>query len=235
MFRHKNLVLASIKKSIGITDKTAKLYLYNLEQRGLISYQGEIKEQNLSLSEIAEIEKKIEGLGGATRKRKKDEFMGALLWKKRNKEEKDGVYYIPRPDIWTPIPESTLQRLNEDFECSELELKLYLLCCGYRDKCVYEGKQFKNLTFETIKNNFEIKATGERPNRIIRRALLFLKSLGLIDYSERLINNRKGIPVPCFKLLEVNYYITYEIQEVNEEIEDQDLIEILKRVNDKIV
>lgn len=234
MFRQKNLVLTNIKKATGITDKTAKLYLYQLEQKGLICYKGEIHADKITKEEQKEIDKNLENVSDGAKQRKKDELIGSLLWKKRNKLEKTGVYYIPRPNIWTPIPEKTLKQLNEDFDCSELELKLYLLCCNYRDMCVFEGRATKNLTFEMIRDTFDLKKTGSEVNKTIRRALLFLKSIGLIDYTEKLINNGKGASIPCFKLQEVEYYINYEIQKVNEEIEDQDLKAIIERVNEKI-
>lgn len=235
MFRQKNLVLTNIKKATGITDKTAKLYLYQLEQKGLICYKGEIRVDKITDEERKEIERKLEDISDGAKQRKEDELIGSLLWTKRNKLEKMGVYYIPRPDIWTPIPEKTLKQLNEDFGCSELELKLYLLCCNYRDMCAFEGRATKNLTFEMIRDTFDLKRTASDTNKTIRRALLFLKSIGLIDYTERLVNNGKGAAIPCFKLQEVGYYINYEIQKINEEIEDQDLKAIIERVNEKIL
>ena len=125
-------------------------------------------------------------------------------------------------------------KLNNDFDCSELELKLYLLCCSYRDLCCYENKSVKILTFESVKDAFNIKKNSSDVNKTIRKALLFLKSIGLIEYTEQLINNSRGAAIPCFRLHEVNYYINYEIEQINEEIEDQDLKEILLRVNEII-
>lgn len=230
MFRQKNMILSKIKNATGITDKTVKLYLYELEHQGLISYQGQIK--RITPEEHEEILEKIKNASEGSKERKYNEAAGALIWKKRNKMEKDGVYYIPRPNKWTPIPEITLQKLNDDFDCSELELKLYFLCCSYRDLCCYENKNTKILTFESVKDAFNIKKNSSDINKTIRKALLFLKSIGLIEYTEQLINNSRGAAIPCFKLHEVNYYINYEIEEVNMEIEDEDLKEILLRVNE---
>lgn len=44
----------------------------------------------------------------AAKDRIEAQVYGAAIWKKRNKEEKNGVYYIKRPTPWTPIPEETL-------------------------------------------------------------------------------------------------------------------------------
>lgn len=230
MFRHKDLMLTKIKEAIGLTDKTVKQYLFQLEQENLVQYQGKIK--YLTEQEEEEIEKKIETIQSEkVKQRKRKEFIGAALWKKRNKEEKNGIYYIPRPNQWTPVPEQTLQKLNEDFECSELELKLYLLCCSYRDMCVFRGESFKAITFEKIKESLSIKTLNGDCNRDIRRALMFLKAIGLIEYNEKIIANRKGGRIPSFILREVNYYIDYEIEEIGEEnIADIDWKEIIQRV-----
>lgn len=228
MFRHKNLVLTKIKNAIGITDKTAKLYLYQLELAGLIEYQGQCK--RLPTDELENILLKYEESSEGTKERKINEMIGAQLWKKRNKLEKEGVYYIPRPDKWTPIPEITLKKLNEDYGCSELEMKLFLLCCSYRDLCYYEGKNKKNITFELVRDTLKIKRSGSEPNKEIRKALFFLKELGLINFVEKAINNNKGGQIPCFELKEVNYYITYEILTSNEEIETINAKELRERI-----
>lgn len=230
MFRHKNLVLTQIKQATGITDKTAKQYLYQLEHNGMISYQGNCR--YLTGEEQEEILEKIKNeKSEKVRNRKYCELYGAAIWKKRSKTEKDGVYYIPRPNKWTPIPEITLQQLNENFECSELELKLYLLCCSYRDMYVFENKSFKSITFEMVRNSLKIKKSSSEINREIRRALLFLKGIGLLEYTEGQINNLKGGAIPCFKINEVNYYINYTIETVKQEdIVDIDWNEIVERI-----
>lgn len=232
MFRQKNLSLVKIKEATGITDRTAKRYLYILEKENLIKYQGKIK--RLSEQEEQEIcdKLKLNFDDDNTEVRPYQEKIGAALWKKRNKEEKEGVYHIPRPDIWTPIPEETLQTLNEQFECSELELKLFLICCSFRDLCNYEGKQYKNLTFQDLKTHLNIKKSSSDENRIIRRAFLFLKSIGLIDFEEVLMCNKYGAVIPCFKLHEVSYYINYSIKNIpNEDVAtDEDWQEAMNRI-----
>jgi len=85
-----------------------------------------------------------------------------------------------------------------------------------------------------IKNSFDVKGEGSSVNRVIRRALLFLRSLGLITYEERLINNLKGAAIPCFKLQDVGYYIDYNITEINGEIEDEDLKDIIERIKCRV-
>lgn len=41
----------------------------------------------------------------------------------------------------------------------------------------------------------------------IRRALIFLRGMGLIDFVLTNSCNRKGAPIEGFKLTEVNYYV----------------------------
>lgn len=232
MFRQKNLMLSKIKDSTGITDKTVKLYLQILELEELISYQGKYK--YLSEEEEVKIIEKTKGLSEKQKERKIKELTGAAIWKKRSKEEKEGVYYIPRPHIWTPVPEDTLKLLNEDFECSELELKLYLLCCNYRDLCILEHKSYKMITFEQIRDSLKLKNTSGSTNREIRRALMFLKTIGLLEYTESAGVNRKLAKIPAFKISEVNYYINYKTEPNNEIIDDEDLKKVVERVNEII-
>lgn len=230
MFRHKNLALTKIKETIGITDKTTKLYLYQLEQQQLVLYRGQIK--YLTEEERGDILNKIKNITSqAVKERKYNELAGAVIWKKRNKEEKNGVYYIPRPNRWMPIPEVTLEKLNETFGCSELELKIYLLCCSYKDMCDYSGAPMKIITFENIRDALKIKKKDGNINKEIRRALLFLKGIGLIDYQEQSLSNLKGARIPCFKLKQVNYYINYTIQKLEEKQNDIDWQMIIERID----
>lgn len=137
MFRQKNLILSQIKNSTGITDKTVKLYLYYLEEHGLIRYCGENKFNFLNANEYnTSTEYRLAAIKYASE-----------VWKSRKKEP-NSVYHIPRPIPYTPVPEITLQRLNNDFKITELELSIYLFLCKYRDECVINSKNFKAITYE---------------------------------------------------------------------------------------
>lgn len=217
-------MLTKIKNTIGITDRTAKQYMYELEKEGLVQYQGEIKE--LTEEEEETIQKQLEKVNVGSRDRKYRELAGAAIWKRRNKNEKDGVYYIPRPNQWTPIPEETLETLNEFFECSELEIKLYLACCSYGDLCAYRGETRKVITFEGIKDVLNLKDNSHVPNQAIRRALCFLKAIGLIEFTEAMGVNRKGAKIPSFILTKINYYIDYKIEEIKIDETDIDQVAV---------
>lgn len=227
MFRQKNLVLTKITQTIGLDPKTTKLYLFYLEKRGLIKYRGEYQ-FNKELYQ--------EDFNSSKEYRLAAQTDACTVWKLRNKQEKDGVYHIPRPMPYTPVPEITLERLNKDFEITELELKLYLICCCYRDECIHNNKDFKVLTFENIRDILGAAKHFDNDNAI-RRALVFLKGVGLIEYTEGQSINSKDAMIPVFKLKEVNYYIgNYQaIDFTSEEKEDLEIIDRISNGFNKII
>lgn len=221
MFRQKNLILKNIKSATGITDKTVKKYFYELEKAGLIRFKGKNKFDTIDKNDF----KHISDYSAAVAKH------AAEVWKVRNKEEKDAVYLIPRPTPYTPVPEVTLEKLNKDFQVSELEMKIYLLCCSYRDTCVYKGLSYKAITFEQIRDAFNLNSEL-KTNKNIKRALYLFKGIGLIDFEEGSYDNLKGAKIPCFKLLEVGYYINYDIKDLKKrDIVDEDIFnDIINRI-----
>ena len=222
MFRQKNLMLAEIKRTIGLDPETIKLYLYYLEQNGLIKYQGESK-FNLELA--------LQEYSTAPERRKTIVANAKEIWKIRNSKEKNGVYHIPRPDIYTPIPEETLEKLNKVFDATELEIKLYLLCCAYRDDCAAFNKPYKFLTLEDIRDILG-RALHNETDSNIKHGLAFLRGLGLIEFTLKKGLNRKGLPQDIFKLEEVNYYIAnkYENNNAeNDELDDEETVERVKK------
>ena len=93
-FRQKNLSLTDIKRATGITDAAAKQYLYQLEHSGLIEYVGEVKELSEKEIETAwnKMQSKIKDVKStAAKDRIEAQIYGAAIWKKRNKEEKNGI------------------------------------------------------------------------------------------------------------------------------------------------
>ena len=226
IFRHKNIVLTDIKRVTGITDKTVKLYMYYLEMNNLIQYSGEKRFKHFDEEDYYEKNGKL------SPKYRLDliKYVSGV-WQER-KKEKDSIYYIPRPNPYTPIPEETLEKLQEDFNITELELKIYNLCCSYRDDCNYYGKKYKTFTFEQLRDVLNYKLEN-RTDAELRRALVFLSGVGLISYQTSYFNNSKGAKIPCFKIEEVNYYIGSKLNEV---ILEDDLIsqEELNRLGERI-
>lgn len=215
IFQHKNLSLTEIKRATGITDKTAKVYLYMLEEMGLVKYQGKIQQPYLD-------ERNFESHNTYKQALQKAAFE---TWTRRRKEEKNEYYRIPRPEPYTPIPEITLDKLNQVFEASEQEVKLYLICCRYRDICCELQREYKTLTFEDLRDLLHLKRSTQ-VNSTLRKNLLFLKGIGLIDFTEGVYTNQKGALIPCFTLKEVYYYVTYSIEKIEDQtLEAQEIIE----------
>ena len=238
MFRQKNLSLTEIKKATGITDAAAKQYLYQLEQTGMVEYTGEIKQLSEEENIIAwnKIQEKIKSRATKSEQAKariEAQIYGAAIWKKRNKEEKNGVYYIKRPSPWTPIPEETLQFLNEYMQCSEVELKIYLWCVSYNDICNANAQAVKAVTFDDIRTELGFKNSSSAMNAEIRRTLILLQGLGLLDFQEYYTYNRKGVKIPSFLIKAIGYYVDYDIIENKpDDLADIDNTEIRKHIEE---
>lgn len=227
MFRQKNLILTKIKEMIGLDPETTKLYLFYLEQNNLIEYRGDYHFDLTIMPQEYNSTKEYRAAACSNAK---------AVWKERNKKEKEGVYYISRPNPYTPVPEITLQRLNEDFSATELELKLYLICCAYRDNCVKMNQKYKLMRLQDFRDVLGKTLTNRNDNEI-KKALIFLRGIGLIDFVEKKGVNSKGAMVVAFKITDVNYYITCNFnQQLTEEDEfiDAETLERIKEGLEKI-
>lgn len=228
IFQHKNLVLTEIQRCTGLQPKTIKLYLYELEMNGLIIFNGEEKFQYVYKENF--IDENTNKLN-KTNFRKAKEREAFRIWRLRNKKD---YYKIPRPRYYTPIPEITLEKLNTIFELNELEFKLYILCCAYRDIQVekFNGKN-KSISYESLKDFLNIKDTGNLYNKKIKTALYLLKGIGLIDFENTYYLNKKMSKIECFKLKEVCYYVKYTEKEIKEKEDVADL-DIIKEIEDRL-
>lgn len=226
IFRQKNLILTHIYAATGITDKTVKLYIYYLENNGLIEYRG-VNKFNFHKY----LEQDFEKFGDY---RKAIEKYSAEIWKLRRKE-KDAIYFIPRPMPYTPVPEITLAQLNEDFSISEMELDIYLFLCKYRDECVKNHKDYKAMTYENFRDILGLKQ-DQTTNQSIRNALSFLEKLKLITFSLGFTTNSKGAKIASFKITDVGYYIGEPVIEFEPEdtLNDEEK-EDLKKLNERII
>lgn len=231
MFRQKNIVLSKIKEVTGITEKTVKLYLYYLEEHGLIEYKGEKPNTSFKFIDKLDFDKNGETYSPAAY-RKKAQEEAVRVWNNRQKD-KQAVYHIPRPTPWTPVPEVTLQKLNEVFKATELELKIYLFMCMYRDTCVKQGWNYKAITYENLRDIMGLSKNHSN-DRAIFTSLTFLEKLGLISFKMGYTNNSKNAPIPLFKITEVGYYINqyikFEDSELISELEQKELKEVYDRI-----
>lgn len=224
MFRQKDLVLSKIKEATGITDKTVKLYLYYLEEHRLVKYRGECQFDFLKLSDFK----------SSTDYRIAAQNYAAEVWKIR-KQDKLSVYHIPRPIPYTPVPEITLERLNKDFQVTELELKIYLFCCSYRDACVKMQKKYKAMTYEQFRDILDLKKENFN-NKKILNALCFLEKIGLISFKLGFTTNNKLAKIPVFKITNVEYYIQEPIIDFskNEILSNEEYQEIEEEIKERV-
>lgn len=201
-----------------------------MELQGLIIYTGEY--QFKSFSNPKGDDGKLKYTAPQFRKLKVDE--AKRVWNLRSKKEKDAVYRIPRPSPYTPVPEETLRKLNEVYKCSELELKLYYLCCIYQDEIVYRGIRNKPISYELLRDTLKKKDTGSRTDHEIYNALCFLKVLGLIDFEDTTTSNRKNAQIDSFRFLKAEKYITRKKIEISpsELMSKEDIENLYARVPD---
>lgn len=227
LFQQKNLVLIEIKRCTGLDPKTIKLYLYELEMEGLVYFKGKEKFKRIYEQDFLKEKKNGERTVDKTALRKAKEAEAFSVWKQRDKKS---YYHIPRPERYTPIPEITLEKLNTVFELDEIELKIYILCCAYRDIQVeLYGGVGKKIQFESLREALGVKGSEYEYNKKIKKTFYFLKGLGLIDFEMGCYYNTKGIKIDCFNLKEVNYYINQEEYEWTEdEVMDSDLVKEAK-------
>lgn len=226
IFQHRDLQLKEIKRCTGLDPKTVKVYLYELETNGLVFFKGGQHFKTINeldyMDENGNINKKE--LYNAKLKE------AAEVWKQRK-----GVSYyrIERPKEYTPIPEITLEKLNKVFNFTELEMKIYVLCCAYRDiqSDFCNGKN-KVLRYEDIKDVLEIKDTGGAGSRKIKKTLFLLSAIGLIKFQTGYYINLHGKKIECFDLEEVYYYVKYDESKWSEEdcIETKEVAERLSGI-----
>lgn len=217
MFRHRDLSFTKIQRATGITNDTVKLYMFYLEKRGLIEYKGAHKFKTNRITENGGWEnlegyEKIKSYRAAALKNAKE------VWALRNKE-KSSAYIIPRPNPWTPVPEVTLEKLNKDFEISEMELKIYLICCSIRDLCIKNNQTYKTVTLENLRDILGT-ALHSVTDAKIRHALYFYKGIGLLEFEECFKSNSRGAKISVFKINEVHYYIDNRVEILDQELND---------------
>ena len=113
---------AEITRSTGLARNTVRRHLYELEIKGKVRYKGirDNDNQEACFKDGMELSENWFSLS----KNKRRELIDAEIsrvWNLR-KKNRDGVYLIPRPDPFTPIPEQTLECLIKQFKCTEEEI-----------------------------------------------------------------------------------------------------------------
>ena len=230
LFQQKNMILTEIKKCTGLDPKTVKIYLYELEMAGLVRFKGKEQFKRIYSEDFLKENKNGELIVDRTALRKAKESEAFGVWKARDKKS---YYHIPRPERFTPIPEITLEKLNSIYELDELELKIYIMCCTYRDIQVelYNGVD-KKISFEQLRDSLGLKDNSSTINRKIKNTFYILKGIGLMDFEMGSYYNSRGNKIECFNLKQVNYYVNEERYEWNKD----DIInsEFLKEAKERL-
>lgn len=245
--KFRKIMISNIHKATGITDKTIKLYLCMLEAHGLIRYCGKdekilfdpslfliydkmCKDSTETAEQACEEDGKLVTkvwTKVALRKYLQEEAL--TLWKTRG-QDKSGVYLILQPLEPVFIPENTLRELIEVYRVTEQELKIYYWCCGNRELWLSSGKGLKHLTYEDLREELGLELHTYN-NKKIHKSLVFLKSLGLLNFTESSYLNRKGAKIPRFELNEINFEIKCrDLKEID--LEDDELEDILERIGE---
>lgn len=190
MFQHKNLVLSNIQKATGITDKTVKFYLYHLEKEGLVQYKGggRRSSNDKQTSHIHLQQESTESYQDFVVRLKSESFR---VWKERNKKEKEGIYHIPQFSPCLLIPEVILKKLQP---ASELDLKLYMVCCCYQLE-----QDNQHLTLEQLRKILGYTQNTAN-NNAIRQSFCFLQEKDLFEFEEQQYTNSRGTKIPCFEI-----------------------------------
>lgn len=183
LFQQKDLTLSKIQRAINMDPRTIKKYLWDLEQKQLIIYTGDCDKEATSFNE---------------------------KWKLRQKDPAS-YYQIPvtKNMLFRKIPAETLRELNELYQVNELTLKVYMTLVNYQEDCIVNGKTQRGFTYEDLRSILGYKK-GTNTNRHIEASLHLLEGIGLIEYEEGIIKNRKGLNIPAFILKQANFYIEYK-------------------------
>lgn len=147
-------------------------------------------------------------------------------WKKVfSTRKKDGATYytIPRKTPYRIIPRETINKIQKEFLVSELELKIYLLLAELQERFCYLSSPERNFTIADLRDLLKY-SNQNKINKEILSSLLWLREIGLIEYS--IISKKKtnlGSEISVFNLSSVNYYtnggyIAKALEAVNETV-----------------
>ena len=175
-FSHKDFTINKIKDMLNMHPTTIKKYWQLLELHGLIKYEGPAK---LDLS-----------WDKAFMARKKD---GATY------------YSIPKKNPYRIMPKETLDKIQYTYLVSEQELKLYLLLAEMQERFCYMNSAERSFTIADLRQLLCL-SKDVKNNKAIISGLIWLKTLGLINYSIAEETNNLGVKMSVFYLISVNYY-----------------------------
>lgn len=178
-FTQKDFTVNKIHNELGIHDTKVKEYWRVLENEGLIKYQGKTVSRD------------------APRKDWEGDFMA-------RKKNLAGVYHINKGQKYRIIPKETIDKIQKELLISEKELKVYLFLANMQEYFAYM-EQEAYFSVSDIRGMLGYSKKKENNKKIIL-FILWLKQIGLVEYSEIKKKNNLGEYDTIIKLDKVNYY-----------------------------
>lgn len=238
IFQQKNINVALIGRTIGLSPNSIKKYWYELEKNNKIIYgnNNKIPEQEKELLEKLIKEKKEEEKAKGIENYELTEDDRFEIWKKlwAQRRKIPCEYYEVKAGYGARnIPKETLIFLNEELQISEQDMKLYQFLLTYRE--IGLTKMYKSFDFSMMDLRSFLGKKKERKTHIsIYKSLLLLKSYGLIDFKEEYQLNSKNIRIKHYILTDVKFYVKSEILNCKEEERQYINKDILNNIEEHI-
>lgn len=181
-FTQRDFTINKIHTLLEMHAKTVQKYWKLLEDNGLIKYEGP-----------------------SSRAETQTEWDKAFMERKKNKTSFYTIPKTPHGYIYRIMPRETLEKIQNEFAVSELELKLYLLLANMQEHFCYMSSPERIFNLSDLRELLKLSKKVEN-NKAILMGLLWLEKLNLIEYKVFYEENNLGEQCACFNLIAVNYY-----------------------------
>ena len=175
-FRQTDFTTNKIHESLRMHSDTIIKYWGLLEESGWVKYEGP-RQYNLSW---------------------KEEF-------KARKKNKMGYYSLKKDQLYRLIPRETVEKVQNKYAVTEDELKLYLLLANLQERTLYYKQNCSQMTLKDLCDLRKLKIRDENKKKLILE-LLWLRTIGLIDYEVIKIKNNFNEDTTVINLKDVYYY-----------------------------
>lgn len=176
-FRQTDFTINKIHESLNMHSDTVIKYWELLEQSGWVKYEGP---RDYS-------------------KTWKEDF-------KARKKNRLGYYSLKKDQLYRLIPKETVDKIQTQYRVSEDELKLYLLLANLQERTLYYKQSCSQLTLKDLCDLRQVSVQDKTKKKLILE-LMWLRAIGLIDYSIEKIKNNFGTETTVINLRDVYYYI----------------------------
>lgn len=136
--------------------------------------------------------------GPHTNKPWKEEF-------KNRKKNKLGYYSLKKDQLYRLIPKETVLKVQNQYMITEDELKLYLLLANLQERTLYYKQNCSQMSLKDLCDLRKISVRNENKKKLIIE-LLWLKTIGLINFDFEKIKNNFGSETTIINLRDVYYY-----------------------------